>query len=382
MICRLLKYIFAIHILLFIASASLQAQTIQWRHDYTSARKEAEKAGKPLILDFGTKSCYWCRRLEVDTLANPTVAKTISNKFIPLKIDAEEHPLLTQRLRITSYPTVILADANGKILGTMEGFQEATRFHENLNRALARVANPEWMIRDYETASNALNIPDYPKAIALLKRILEDGDTRPIQVQSKRLFDQIELQAGTVLERAKRLNDEGQTAEATDTLTKLVRIYPGTDASKRAGVFLTSLANTDVTIATNNRTARAKELLTQAREDYRSKEYLYCLDRCRKIRTTYGDLEEAMEARQLEDNIKANPAFLESACKDMSKRLRDLQIELADVYLKKGDRQQAMVCLQRVAEQFPGTTEAEAAEYRLAELRGEPMRAVNFQNRK
>lgn len=357
------------------------AQAIQWRYDYAKARQEAEREGKPLILDFGTKHCTWCVKLEAETLNVPTISRIINERFIPLKIDADEQPILTQKLYVTSYPTVILADSDGRILGTMEGYKEAPAFQEILQRALARVANPEWMIRDYQTASKALAVPDYPRALALLKHITEDGKARPIQVKARQLFDQIEKQAEGLLARARRHIDGGQTQEATEVLAQLVRSYPGTSASTRAGTWLTAIARSDEAQTKRNREQRAQELLAQAKEDYRVGQILCCLDRCKTLLENYRDLEEAVEAQQLNESIKANPTEMEQACTQLSKRLRDMHMELAEVYMRKGDRQQAMVSLQRVVENFPGTTEAEVAETRLGELRGEPMRAVNFNNR-
>lgn len=355
------------------------AQEIRWYTDYAVARQDAEKLGKPIILDFGTKNCFWCRRLESDTFTDPTVARTMGEKFINMKIDAEEQPALAERLRITSYPTIVLADADGRILGTMEGFKEPAAFQEILQRALARVANPEWMVRDYQAASQAVAASDYTKAIALLRRILEDGKTRPVQVKSRQLYTQVEQQADGLLARATGLNDKGQAQEATNILTQLMGAYPGTQAAGKAKTLLTSLSNTNENLAKQNRQQRARELLAQAKEDYRVEEYMVCLDRCRTLRESYRDLDESIEARQLEDNIKSNPDFMQKACNSLGERLRSMYLELAETHIQKGDRQQAMAALQRVVEAFPGSTHAEAAQIRLAELRGEPMRAINFE---
>ncbi|MGL6097907.1 MAG: thioredoxin family protein, partial [Fimbriiglobus sp.] len=43
------------------------AQDVRWRHDYAAARREAADSGKPLLLDFGTENCVWCRRLDATT---------------------------------------------------------------------------------------------------------------------------------------------------------------------------------------------------------------------------------------------------------------------------------------------------------------------------
>src|SRR5262249_21730899 len=146
---------------LLLSAARADADEVQWRRDYNSARREAEQKGMPLVVDFGTNNCFWCTKLDETTFRDPAVVRLMNEKFIPLKIDAQQDSVLAEMLRIQSYPTIVLAAADGKILGTLVGYQEATRFHENLQRALASVTNPEWMIRDYQAASAAIRNNDF-----------------------------------------------------------------------------------------------------------------------------------------------------------------------------------------------------------------------------
>src|SRR5262245_8719337 len=157
------------------------AQEVQWRRDYSSARLEAEKKGLPLVLDFGTENCTYCKLLDRTTFLDPGVVKTMNEKFIPLKVDAERDPVLTQRCNVQLYPTLVLAAPDGKILGRVEGYRDAPRFHEDLQRALASVTNPDWMLRDFREASKAAEKGDYARAVALLKTVLEDNKGRPVQ---------------------------------------------------------------------------------------------------------------------------------------------------------------------------------------------------------
>lgn len=354
-----------------------RAQEIRWRLDYAAARKEAAQKGLPLVIEFGTDNCYWCRRLESDTFTNPGVARTMSEKFIPLKIDANRETRLTEDLRIHSYPTVILADSDGRILGTIEGFQPPDRFHENLQRALARVENPEWMVRDYLVAEKALAVPDYGKAVSMLKHILEDGKVRPIQKKAKDLLAKIEGQAAQDLAKAKQLSDDGNAAEAMKVLTKLVADYPGTGGAAQATALLSRLAKTPEAIA-KSRELTAQELLAQAKEYYRTQQFLYCLDYCKRLLEKYGDQEEADHARQLQASIQANPAWMKKSCDELQDQYSNMLFLLADSHLKTGDRQKAIETFQRIAALFPGTRHAEVADVRARQLRGHPTITVEF----
>ena len=183
-------------------------------------------------------------RLQRETFGDPAVAKVMNEKFVPLKVNAMQQPKMIQELRVRAFPTIILAAPDGKILMTVEGYQDAVVFHDNLQRVLAAVSNPDWMQRDFQIAAKAVNERDFAKGVALLKTILEDGKSRPVQVNAGNLLKQVEQQAATELAQAKQMLDLGRTTEASTMLAKLVKDYAGTQAAPEAAGMLTSMAKT------------------------------------------------------------------------------------------------------------------------------------------
>jgi thioredoxin-related protein len=353
------------------------AQEVQWRSDYNAARKEAQEKNLPLMLDFGTDTCFWCKKLDQTTFHDASVVELLNVHFVPLRINAQKDAPLADALHIQSYPTLVLAAPDGKILGTLEGYMEAPRFQEQLRRVLAGLSNPEWMTRDYQEAAKAIAASDYARAIALLKSIAEDGKNRPVQVKAGQLLNDLEQQAAGRLVHARQLDDKGQTSEAITTLSELLRVFAGTQAATEAGQLLTTLA-AKPEVKTQIRVRRARELLAQAREDYRTQQYLCCLDRCEVLGASYADLPEGVEAGQLAAEIKNNPEWLQLACETLTEHLGRLYLSLADTWIKKGQPQQAAFCLERVIKTFPGTRQAEAAQVRLANLEGKPTWQADF----
>jgi thioredoxin-like negative regulator of GroEL len=348
-----------------------QPAEVQFRTDYNETRLEADKKGLPIVIYCTTDSCAWCLRLQRETFSDPVVARAMNERFVPLKVHARQTPWLIEVLKIRAFPTVILAAPDGKILMTVEGFQEAVKFQDSLQRVLAAVGNPDWMQRDYQIAAKAIADRDYGKGVALLKAILEDGKARPVQLSSANLLKQVEQQAASELTRAKQMVDQGRTGEASGLLTKLVKDYAGTQAAPEAAGMLTSIAKTPE-MRNAQRGVRARELLAQAKEDFRTEQWLCCLDRCDLLVSSYGDLQEGGEALQLASAIRSNPEWMERACESMSIRLGEMHISLAESWLQKGQPQQAMLCLERVIRTFPGSRQAETAKYRLAQLQGLP----------
>jgi thioredoxin-related protein len=119
------------------------AQEVNWRRDYAAARKEATETGRPLLMDFGTAGCTWCRKLDATTFRDPRIVKLLNERFIPVKIDADREIRLVQALGIDSYPTIVLANPEGHVLGRQVGFAEVGEMSALLAKAPQRaVAAP------------------------------------------------------------------------------------------------------------------------------------------------------------------------------------------------------------------------------------------------
>ena len=160
-------------------------------------------------------------------------------------------------------------------------------------------------------------------------------------------------------------------------VTDLVRTYPGTKAAHEGGKLLVTLASR-VTEHESDRGRAARELLDQARDDYRQKKYLSCLDHCETLKDNYAELPESAEANKLAAEIKANPDWTKQACDQMGERLSTLYLTLAETWLKKGQPQQAALYLERVIRTFPGTRQAETAQTQLSAIQGRPTVQTEF----
>jgi thioredoxin-like negative regulator of GroEL len=370
MSCKLAPVLWSALVILH-PSSLLQAEEIDWRTDYNKARQEAAEKGRPLFLDFGTENCVWCKQLDARTFTDPDLVALLNRRYIPVKIDGSRNPGLTEALHIQNYPTLVYASPDGRILGYQEGFVEAARLKEVLQRALASVMPPEWMVTDYEEAVKAQKEARTARAVSLLKNILDDGKDRPIQSRARAVLQSIEQQAATAYGKGKELADANKNEEATKALTDVTRTYAGTQAARDAEMLLGTLAR-KMDNGDAQRVRRARELLAQAREDFRRQQFLCCLDRCEMLAVGYSDLPEASEASQLASEIKDNPEWTRQACEQLGDRLSLLYLALAESCLKRGQPQQAVYYFERIVQTFPGSRHAESATVRLSQLQGQP----------
>jgi thioredoxin-related protein len=247
-----------------------RGEDVQWRKSYAEARAEAAAKDKLLLLAFGSDDCHWCKRLETETLRDPAVQAQLKEQFVTYKVDSRRDARLTTALNIQSYPTLIFAAPDGKVLGVQEGYVDVARFQEQLRRA------------------TALNRPAAPEIV-----------------------------------------DEP-------------------------------------------RVRKARELLAHAREDCRARRFLTCLDQCERIAIDFADLTEGSDAVRLAAEIKNNPEWMRQACDQLEERLALQLLTLAEAHLRKGQPSQAVACLERVMQVFPGTRQAEAAQARLRQIQTGP----------
>ncbi|HEV3440610.1 MAG TPA: DUF255 domain-containing protein [Gemmata sp.] len=134
----LLRWVISVTAIVLSQTTPANAQDVAWRRDYAAARKEATETGRPLLLDFGTEGCVWCRKQDATTFRDPRVVKLLNERFIPVKIDAERENRVTQVLGIESFPTLVLASPEGKVLGRQVGYADVAQLSALLGKAPTR----------------------------------------------------------------------------------------------------------------------------------------------------------------------------------------------------------------------------------------------------
>lgn len=125
----------AVAVVLACANAGA-AQEVRWRHDYGAARKEAAAAGKPLLLDFGSENCTWCRKLDATTFRTPAVVDLLNSQFVPVKVDGEKDSWLSRAAGVEAFPTLIVLSPEGKVLARNDGYADAGKLLPLLRPAI------------------------------------------------------------------------------------------------------------------------------------------------------------------------------------------------------------------------------------------------------
>lgn len=94
--------------------------------DWGKAKAEAKKQNKLIFLDAYTSWCGPCKLLKKKTFPDEEVGKLFNENFINVAIDMEkgDGPLLTEQYGVYAYPTLLIIDADGKIVTYTQGYMK------------------------------------------------------------------------------------------------------------------------------------------------------------------------------------------------------------------------------------------------------------------
>src|SRR5215212_1463149 len=79
------------------------------------ARARAER--KPVLLSISVPWCRWCREMDRTSYADPSIATLINERFVPIRVDADERPDIGERYTLGGWPTTAFLTPDGAILG-------------------------------------------------------------------------------------------------------------------------------------------------------------------------------------------------------------------------------------------------------------------------
>jgi thioredoxin-related protein len=108
---------------------------IKWHTNVHSALKAARASHRPVIMFVTAKWCQFCHKMENDTFTNPAIARKMQNGFVPLWIDADEHPELVEKFKVDMFPAMLFFGADGKFRERAGGYMPVEEAGQLLDEA-------------------------------------------------------------------------------------------------------------------------------------------------------------------------------------------------------------------------------------------------------
>lgn len=91
---------------------------IAWREWSEKSFEEARREGRLILLDLTASWCHWCHVMDDRTYSDPEIALAISKHFVPVRVDIDRRPDISERYNRGGFPTTaFLSDRGESIWG-------------------------------------------------------------------------------------------------------------------------------------------------------------------------------------------------------------------------------------------------------------------------
>jgi len=101
----------------------------------------AKSEKKPVVIDFYTNWCRWCKVMDKQTFSKPEISSFLAEHFVSIRINAESRneryeykgkmytpAELTRKFRIRAYPSIVYLDEEGSLIKVVPGYQPPERY--------------------------------------------------------------------------------------------------------------------------------------------------------------------------------------------------------------------------------------------------------------
>lgn len=137
-------------ILTLTAMAALIAPSfaMEWLDDFAVAKSKAQEKDKLILVDFtGSDWCGWCIKLRKEVLDTPEFDEYIKDKFLLMEVDcprkkkldptiARQNQKLCQQYNISGFPTVLVMNGEGEVVGGFGGYKKLDGVKATLDKAI------------------------------------------------------------------------------------------------------------------------------------------------------------------------------------------------------------------------------------------------------
>ena len=121
------------------AKDAAKSEGIEWL-SYDKGMAKAKEEGKPVVIDFYTKKCFYCKKMDASTFRDPEVIKFLSDNFVAVRVNGEARTMvshegermsertLTRAYGVRGFPTYWFLDSEGERIGPAPGYKPSETF--------------------------------------------------------------------------------------------------------------------------------------------------------------------------------------------------------------------------------------------------------------
>lgn len=120
----------------------------EWIDDFAVAKAKAQEKDKLMLVDFtGSDWCGWCIKLRKEVLDTPEFDAYAKDRFVLMEVDcphkkkldvmlAQQNQKLCQQYKISGFPTVLVLNPEGEVVGGFGGYKKMDALKAALDKAI------------------------------------------------------------------------------------------------------------------------------------------------------------------------------------------------------------------------------------------------------
>lgn len=91
-------------------------EEIRWREWTRETFEEAARSNRLVLLDLSAVWCHWCHVMDETTYSNPRIIKTVNEQFVPVRVDIDRRPDISERYNRGGFPTTTFLSDKGEFV--------------------------------------------------------------------------------------------------------------------------------------------------------------------------------------------------------------------------------------------------------------------------
>jgi uncharacterized protein YyaL (SSP411 family) len=128
--------IFAFAVAACAATPSLASEPIRWNGWDPELFSRATAENRFVILDLEAVWCHWCHVMEKTTYADPEVGQLLASKYLPVRVDQDANPDLSNRYGDWGWPATVVFAPDGTEIAKIRGYIEPERMQALLKAVI------------------------------------------------------------------------------------------------------------------------------------------------------------------------------------------------------------------------------------------------------